>query len=61
MSGSAAASTNFDALSSLIASRRPIGEGFRDFVVAVEDRFDGAQFGAVLVQRRLGQNFELSH
>jgi hypothetical protein len=31
----------------------PIGKDFRDFVVAVEDRFDGAQFGAVLVQRRL--------
>jgi hypothetical protein len=27
--------------------------GFRDFAIAIEDRFDGAQFGAVFVQRRL--------
>ena len=32
---------------------RPIGEDFRDLVVALEDGFDGAQFGAVLVERRL--------
>lgn len=32
---------------------RLIGKGFRDFVIAIEDRFDGAQFGAVFVQRRL--------
>jgi hypothetical protein len=32
---------------------RPIGERFRHLVVAIEDRFDGAQLGAVLVERRL--------
>ncbi len=32
---------------------RLIGEDFRDLVVAIDDRFDGAQLGAVFVQRRL--------
>jgi len=31
----------------------PIGQDIRDFVVAIKDRFDGTQLGAVLVQRRL--------
>ena len=32
---------------------RPVSEDVRHLVVAIEDRFDDAQFGDVLVQRRL--------
>jgi len=32
---------------------RPISEDVRHLVVAIEDRFDDAQFGAVLVQWRV--------